>query len=120
MVVQNLIASEYSSKEARMFFLKQRANEVSSFIRGLRGGNHSMVYKQIMAGVTGIESLVTLQSFLLQTALYYRKNRNPRLNEVLEIHRAYEALAKYYRENDYSEVVTYMQEIKQLFEMVKE
>lgn len=118
MVTQNLLAKEYQSREARLYFLRDRANRISSFIRGLRKGK-SIVYNQIVGGVTGIEALVTLQSFLLQVSLYFRKYSDPKINELLEIDRAHESLALYYREKDYSEIVKYLNEIKALFGLVK-
>lgn len=117
MVVQNLMADGYQSREAKLFFLKERAEKVSDFIAGLRRSK-GKVYLQIMAEVTGIEALVTLQSFLLQASLYYRKYSNSTLNEVLEIGRAHEALALYYNNKDYSEVVKYLKEVKRLFELL--
>lgn len=117
MVGQNLMVDGYKSREARLFFLKEKAEKVSDFIAGLRRAK-GKVYLQIMAEVTGIESLVTLQSFLLQAALYYRKYSNSVLNEVLEISRAHEALSLYYKDKDFTEVVKYLKEVKRLFELL--
>lgn len=119
MVVQNLRDTSYQSKEARLFLLKNKANKVSDFIGGLRKAK-GKVYLQILSGVTGIEALVTLQSFLLQVALYYRKTQNSTMNSILEINRAHIALATYYTEGTFSEIVTYLNEIKALFELIKE
>lgn len=117
MVGQNLMVDGYKSREAKLFFLKEKAEKVSDFIAGLRRAK-GKVYLQIMAEVTGIESLVTLQSFLLQAALYYRKYSNSVLNEVLEISRAHEALSLYYKDKDFTEVVKYLKEVKRLFELL--
>jgi hypothetical protein len=111
MVVSNLKTEGYLSKEAQLFLLKDKADRVSNFILGLRRSK-SRVYSQIMSEVTGVESLITLQSFLLQTSLYFRKFSDSRLNDILEVWRAHEALALYYREKDFSGVVDYLKEVK--------
>jgi hypothetical protein len=117
MVVSNLKTEGYQSKEAQLFFLKDKADRVSNFISGLRKSK-GKVYLQIMAEVTGVESLVTLQSFLLQVSLYFRKFSDSRLNDTLEIWRAHEALALYYREKDFSGIVNYLKEVKVLFKLI--
>lgn len=119
MVTQNLTTKEYSSREARMFVLKERADKVSDFIRSMRRSK-GKVYLQVMAEVTGIESLVTLQSLLLQISLYYRKTSDSRINEILEVSKAHKALYHYYNNKDYGLVVEYLKELKRLFELVKE
>lgn len=119
MVVGNLIRREFKSREAKMFFLKKRADEVSDFISGLRRSK-AKVYLQVMAEVTGIEALVTIQSFLLQVSLYCRKYSKPSMSNLLEIYKAHQALADYYGNGDFSGVLQYLKEIKILFELVKE
>lgn len=117
MVVQNLMADGYQSREAKLFFLKERAEKVSAFIRGLRRSK-GKVYLQIMAEVTGIEALVTLQSFLLQVSLYYKKSSNSQLNELLEVAEAHQALYQYYKEKDFKGIVRYLKDVKKLFELL--
>ena len=119
MVVQNLLNNEYQSREAKMFFLKQRADLVSDFIRGLRK-TRSQVYQQIMAGVSGVNSLVTLESLLLQITLYFRKFSTRTILEVFEVDKAHSALSTYYRDGDFSPVISYLKEVKDLFNLVKE
>lgn len=119
MVTQNLKTNEYSSKEARLFILKERADRVSDFIRGLRRSK-GKVYLQIMDEVTGIEALVTVQSLLLQVSLYYRKTSDSRLNDLLEVAKAHKALYHYYNNKDYTLIVEYLKELKRLFELIKE
>jgi hypothetical protein len=119
MVTHNLKTNEYQSREAKLFILKEKADKISDFIRGLRGSK-SKVYLQIMREVTGIESLVTLQSLLLQVSLYYRKTSDSRLNDLLEVNRAHKALYHYYNNKDFSLIVDYMKELKKLFELIKE
>lgn len=119
MVVQNLLTNDYQSKEAKMFFLKQRANKVSEFIRGLRRSK-SQVYSQIMSGVTGIDALVTLQSLLLQITLYYRKTSSQQILEIFEAYKAHEALAIYYKDKNSTGIVSYLREVRDLFNLVKE
>lgn len=119
MVVQNLRDTSYQSREARLFLLKTKADKVSDFIGGLRSSK-GKVYLQIMNEVTGIEALVTLQSFLLQVSLYYRKTQNSTMNSLLEINRAHIALANYYTDGDFSGIVSYLKEIKILFDLIKE
>ena len=119
MVTQNLNTKEYLSREARLFVLKERADRVSDFIKGLRRSK-GKVYLQIMAEVIGIESLVTVQSLLLQISLYYRKTSDSRLNDLLEVKKAHKALYHYYNSGDYTLVVEYLKELKKLFELIKE
>ena len=119
MVAQNLIPVGYQSKEARMFFLKQRADKVSDFIHGLRS-RKGEVYLKIISEISGIESLVTLQSFLLQVSLYSKKYSDLQILEILEVHRGYQALSDYYRDKSYVDIAKYLKEIKQLFELCKE
>lgn len=119
MVVENLKPTGYQSREAQLMVLKQRADKVSSFISGLRK-NKSKVYLQIMDGVTGIEALVTLQSLLLQLSLYSRKFSDLSINDFFEVYKAHEALASYYKNKDFSRIVSYLKEIKILFSLVKE
>lgn len=119
MVVGNLMPREFQSREAKMFFLKKRADEVSDFISGLRRSK-AKVYLQVMAEVTGIEALVTIQSFLLQVSLYCRKYSKPSMSNLLEVYKAHKALANYYESGDFSGVLQYLKEIKTLFELVKE
>lgn len=119
MVGQKLIDTNYQSKEAKLMVLKQRAEKISLFIRELRYAKNK-AYLQIMSGVTGIEALVTLQSFLLQLSLYYRKYKTSLVNDTLEVYRAHEALALYYRNRDLSGVIQYLTEVKNLFSLIKE
>ena len=119
MVTQNLRTEEYSSREAKLFFLKERADKISDFIRGLRRSK-GKVYLQIMSEVTGIEALITVQSLLLQISLYCRKTSDLRLNDLLEVPRAHKALYSYYNNKDYTLVVEYLKELKRLFELIKE
>lgn len=119
MVVQNLKPEGYQSQEAKLFLLKQRADRVSDFISSMRKAK-GKVYIQIMNEVTGIEALVTLQSFLLQVSLYCRKYSDMRLSKILEVYRAHEALYHYYKEQDFKPMLDYLREIKNLFELVKE
>ena len=119
MVVENLKPIEFKSKEAKLVILKQRADKVSNFISGLRKSK-GKVYLQIMSNVTGLESLITLQSLLLQISLYSRKYSDLAIMDFFEVYRAHKALAMYYRDKDFSGVITYLNEIKLLFELVKE
>jgi hypothetical protein len=119
MVTQNLNTKEYLSREARLFVLKEKADKVSDFIRGLRRAK-GKVYLQIMGEVTGIEALVTVQSLLLQISLYYRKTSDSRLNDLLDVAKAHKALYHYYNNKDYTLVVEYLKELKRLFELIKE
>jgi hypothetical protein len=119
MVTQNLNTKEYLSREARLFVLKEKADKVSDFIRGLRRAK-GKVYLQIMSEVTGIEALVTVQSLLLQISLYYRKTSDSRLNDLLDVAKAHKALYHYYNNKDYTLVVEYLKELKRLFELIKE
>lgn len=119
MVIQNLINEDYQSKEAKMFFLKQRADLVADFIKGLRA-RRGKVYQQVMAEVTGVEAVITLQSFLLQANLYYKKSSSKRILELLEIGKGYDALSLYFKEDIFSGIASYLKEIKELFELVRE
>ena len=119
MVTQNLRTDDYLSREAKLFFLKEKADKVSDFIRGLRRAK-GKVYLQIMGEVVGIEALVTLQSLLLQVSLYYRKTQDSRLNDLLDIAKAHKALYHYYNNKDYTLIVEYLKELKRLFELIKE
>lgn len=119
MVAENLLVKEYQSKEAKLFFLKQRADKVSHFISTLRSSK-GKVYFQIMKEVTGLEALVTIQSFLLQLTLYCKKYETMQLCDILEVSKAYEALALYYNGKDPTGIITYLKEVKHLFELVKD
>lgn len=119
MVVENLKPKGYQSKEAQLMVLKQKADKISGFIAGLRK-TKGKVYLQIMADVTGVEALITLQSLLLQISLYCRKFSDLSMNDFFEVARAHEALAIYYKEKDFKPLISYLKEIKTLFSLVKE
>lgn len=119
MVTHKLKPDEYQSKEAKLFVLKERADKISDFIRNLRRSK-SKVYLQIMNEVTGVESLVTIQSLLLQISLYYKKTSDSRLNDLLDVIKAHKALYYYYSNKDFTLIVEYLKEIKRLFDLIKE
>lgn len=103
-----------TSREAQKIALESQADELQSFIKGLRSRKAQVFTEVLKIDKVTFDAVVTLSSLLLQANLYCRKTRSMLLLKQLFADELAEAIAAFYK-SDYLKVANYMEFIKQVF-----